>query len=186
MSTNPVGSRVLDLSRIPVLDREAGWTLEGLVADSETVPRHFPADRYGPPSLCVAAGEFKRHAAGVVGYVEGDTTALCPEAAFNVLRSYRILLSTLGMTVDHHGWVFLHRAHGRFPELTVARLEPLMPRVLRCLWLLELRGYSKSGYRDRTGYSYAHSLAEKLVSVLGITGNEGVLARECIDILEAS
>lgn len=182
MSTRTVAARVLDLSEIAVLDREAGWTFERLLAEPDVVLRHFPADRHGPPSLCVAEEEFRRHPVGVVGYLDGDTQARFPEMAFNVLRSYRVLLSTLGMTVDHHGWLFSHRAEGSFPELTVARLEPLMPRVLRCLWLLELRGYSNSGYRDGHGYNYARSLADKLVDVLKLSGRRGVLANECAAI----
>lgn len=186
VSTKAVAALALDPSQVPVLDRRAEWTLDRLLADPAIVPRHFPADRHGPPSLCIAAEEFCRGPAGVVGYLDGDTRARCPEVAINVLGSYRVVLSTLGMAVDHHGWLYSDRAKGGFPELTVAHLEPLMPRVLRCLCLLELRGYSRSGYQDGHGYSYARALAAKLVDLLPLAADKGVLAAECSTILAAT
>lgn len=173
----------LDASRIPVLERDAGWTLELLLASPDIVPRHFPADRHGPPGLRVDATEFRRHPRGAVGYLDDNTRSWCPQVASKVLESYRTLLWMSGLTVDHHGWLYSDRAKGDWPCRSVARLRPVMPRVVRCLSLLELRGYSASGYRDAHHYGYAAGLAAKLIELLDLRDDGSPLSTECKAVL---
>lgn len=176
--------RTLSEVLVPTADRDTGWTLEMLLARPNIIPKHFPADRYGPATLSFDLAEFKRHAIGTVGYLDGATSARHPDVAFNVLRSYRVLLPLLGLTVDHHGW--LYAGDPVVPNPTLSTYERLMPRVLRCLQLLELRGYSASGYQDGHSYSYAAGLASKLIDLLDLRDDGTVLSTECYSALIAS
>lgn len=177
-------ARTLQLGRIPVLERGSGWTLDRLLANPDVVAQHFPADRYGPSEFSFHEDEFRRDPPGEVGcYGSDGTQARCPEVAFHVLRSYRTLLEVLGLYVDHHGWVYPLQRRGDRAKLEAAGADFLLPRVLRCLSLLELRGYSSGRSADRYGYSYAAGLATRLVELLHFRDDRCVLAAECFAVL---
>ena len=173
--------RALGPDLVPILDIDHALTLPHLLAHPDLIPTHFPADRHGPPHLSFDEQEFARHPAGTVSEYDGATSARCPEVAFNVLRSYHVLLPAIGLMVDHHGWLFANRTERCPGPPARSSLERVMPRVLRCLSLLQLQGYSSSGYRCE--YSYAASLATKLTEVLALRQTRSDLAAECSAIL---
>lgn len=167
-----------------MLERDAGWTLELLLAKPEVVPRHFPADRHGPPGFSFPEAEFRIRPPGPVGLYGSDgTQARCPDVAFNVLCSYRTLLETLALCVDHHGWVHSRPRQAVLMKLEAASVDFVLPRVLRSLSLLELRGHSSGGPPDRYGYSYAAGLATTLIRLLGLRDERCALGSECLAAL---
>lgn len=144
-------------------------SLDELLAEPEQLAWYFPADRYEPSGATseFEAGAFKRLPVSRL-YPElhglNDTSSRVPEVAAKLLPLYDHVLGELGLSSDHHGWVFIQSLSKTRDWLLErdARHEQLICRLLRCLALLALTGFSRSDFKDSDGFSYALGLYRRL------------------------
>jgi hypothetical protein len=154
---------------VGTVDEFRQLSLDELLAQPELLAWYFPADRYEPSGATseFEATAFKRlPVSRLYPHLHGfnDTASSVPEVAAKLLPLYDHVLGELGLSADHHGWVFIQSMAKTRDWLLQrdARHEQLVCRVLRCLALLALTGFSRSDYKDLDGFSYAVGLYRKL------------------------
>lgn len=156
-------------SHICTVDEFCQLSLVQLLSQPELPAWYFPADRYEPSGATseFTAADFSSHrVAKFYPELDGlnDTASRLPDVAAKLLRLYEHVLSELGLSSDHHGWVFVQSMSKTRDWLLErdARHEQLICRLLRCLALFALTGFSRSDFKDADGFSYALGLYRRL------------------------